>query len=85
MWSAGSFGSVVLSDLPLSNSCKSLAMPGNELGPWVQRSIARQADLLTRWRKELQKLRGHLIVRYEQAEVVVEGDKVAVEQPMGCR
>ena len=60
-------------------------MPGNELGPWVQRSIARQADLLTRWRKELQKLGRDFVVRYEQAEIVVKGDKVAIKQPMGRR
>lgn len=78
-----SSGSDALSDPTGSEPRKTRAMLGNEVRTGVIPRIDRKPDFLSRRREELQQVGRHLVVRYEQAKVVVECDEMPVEQPMG--
>ena len=58
-------------------------MLGHKVRTGMIPRIDRKPDLLSRRREELQQVGRHLVVRYEQAQVVVERDEMPVEQPMG--
>lgn len=54
-------------------------MPGDEVSAGMKAWIGGQADLLSGWWKQLQIFGRHLVVRNQQAKIVIKRDQVPVE------